>query len=109
MAKLRSVCRVTSFSVDALGDLVSISPLQRQCDRACRAQFTLLNEQGAKLDEQRLPHKENCRHPRWDEHVRLFYPDNETQGGTATAPVRMQISLWDNNNKTADKVRSPPH
>ena len=65
--------------------------------------FAVLNEQGSKEDEQRLPHIENSRNPQWKEHVRLFFPNNEAQS-KKTPDVRLHITLLDNNNKKADTL-----
>lgn len=62
---------------------------------------------GEKLDEARTPHIENARHPRWEETLRLFSPDDEVkQGSTKTSPVYVQITLMDKNKKKVTRTPS---
>ena len=66
----------------------------------------MVNESnGVRLDEARTPHIENARHPKWDETLRLFCPDDDVkQGNTKTSPVSVMITLMDKNKKKADEL-----
>ena len=65
--------------------------------------FALLDAEGNKVDEGRMPHIENARNPRWKETIRLFFPDNDHSKSSKTPPLTMLITLMDRNRKKADE------
>ena len=57
-----------------------------------------------KVDEARTEHLDNQRHPRWNETLRLFKPDDNLGGKSKTEPVKLMITLMDWNKKSEHVV-----
>lgn len=62
--------------------------------------MALLDVEGSTIDEARTPHIENAKHPKWEETLRLFLPDDEAPTG-ATQSVPIRLAVWDWNRKKA--------
>ena len=65
--------------------------------------FTALDAKGDAVDDARTPHLENARHCKWDETLRLFYPDDDAKS-TRTKTYKVLVTLMDRNKKKADEL-----
>ena len=65
--------------------------------------FSLVRDDDAVVDDTRTPHVNNVRHARWNDTLRLFWPDDQTESSD-TEPMRLKITLMDKNNKKKDAL-----